>query len=104
MNQIEKHDHIVSSHDIAGGKPHINGHRITVENIVVWHLQMGISLEEICHEYDLGMADLHAALTYYYDHQAEIDERLKDGAAFAQALRENTSSKLPEKLKAARGD
>ena len=39
-NSIE---HIEITPGICGGKPRIAGHRITVQNIVVWHEQMGMS-------------------------------------------------------------
>jgi len=35
---------------LAGGKPHIVGHRITVQNIVFWHERMGLSADEIATE------------------------------------------------------
>ena len=35
--------------NISGGKPRIAGHRITVENIVIWHERMGKSVDEMRH-------------------------------------------------------
>jgi uncharacterized protein (DUF433 family) len=29
--------HIAIAEDVAGGKPRIAGHRITVQHIVIWH-------------------------------------------------------------------
>jgi hypothetical protein len=46
------------------------------------------------------MADVYEALVYYFDHRAEIDESTRDGEAFAQALREQTPSKVSRKLAA----
>ena len=40
-------DHIVSTPGVVGGKPRIAGHRITVEDIMVWHELMGQSADEI---------------------------------------------------------
>lgn len=57
--------HIEITPGIAGGKPRIAGHRITVQNIVIWHERMGMSVDEIATEYDLTLADVHAALAYY---------------------------------------
>ena len=92
--------HIEVTASIAGGKPRIAGHRITVQNVVVWHERMGKSADEIATEYDLTLADVYAALAYYFDHRAEVDESIREGKAFAEALRERTPSKLSQKLAA----
>jgi uncharacterized protein (DUF433 family) len=91
--------HITITPGVAGGKPHIVGHRITVQNIVIWHERMGLSADEIATEYNLTLADIYAALAYYYDHQAEIDKAIREDEAFVEALRQVTPSKLPEKLR-----
>lgn len=90
--------HIESTPGIAGGKPRIAGHRITVQNIVIWHDRLGKSPDEIAVEYDLPLAGVYAALAYYFDHREEVDARIRDDEAFAEALRERTPSKLQEKL------
>jgi uncharacterized protein (DUF433 family) len=91
--------HIECTPGIVGGKPRIAGHRITVQNIAIWHDRLGIGVDEIASEYDLTLADVHAALAYYFDHRAEIDRCIEEGAAFAEALRHQMPSKVREKLK-----
>lgn len=90
--------HIELTPGIAGGKPRIAGHRITVHNIVIWHERLGMSADEIASEYDLTLADVYAALAYYYDHRAEIDEAMRTDEAFAAELRQRTPSVLKDKL------
>lgn len=90
--------HIEMTPGLAGGKPRIAGHRITVENIVIWHERMGRSADEIATEYALTLADIYAALAYYFDRRAEMDQGIKESAAFAEALRQRNPSKLREKL------
>ena len=90
--------HIEITPGIAGGKPRIAGHRITVQNIAIWHERLGRSVDEIAAEHDLTLADVHAALAYYFDHRAEIDKSIADGEAFAEALRQRTPSKVRQKL------
>lgn len=92
--------HIEITPGIAGGKPRIAGHRITVQNIVIWYERMGMSADAICAEYDLTLADVYAALAYYFDHRAEIDQSIEEGKAFAAALRTRTPSILEQKLQA----
>lgn len=90
--------HIESTPGVAGGKPRIAGHRITVEDIVIWHERLGTSTDEIAAEYGVTLADVHAALAYYFDHRAEIDHSITAGADFADALRQRTPSRVREKL------
>ncbi len=86
--------HIEVTPGITGGKPRIAGHRITVQNIVIWHDRMGKSADEIATEYDLTLADVYTALAYYFDHRAEIDQSIEKSDLFAYNLSQNTPSKL----------
>ena len=87
--QLLEH-HIVLTPGTCGGKPRIAGRRITVQNIVIWHERMGMTADEISAEYDLPLADVYAALTYYFDHREATDQAIADDAAFVEALREQT--------------
>ncbi len=89
--------HIEISPKIAGGKPRIAGHRITVQNVAIWHERMGKSAGEIASEYDLTLADVYAALAYYFDHHEEIDRTIEENNAFVERLNEQTPSKLHQK-------
>ena len=95
--------HIEITPGVAGGKPRIAGHRITVQNIAIWHERLGKSADEIASEYDLTLADIYAALAYYFDHRAEIDRSIEEGEAFAEALRQRTPSKVRQKLQERKG-
>ncbi len=90
--------HIEVSPDVAGGKPRIAGHRIKVQDVVVWHERMGKSADEISAEHDISIADVYAALTYYFDHRDQIERDLRDSEAFVEELRQRTPSKLWQKL------
>ena len=91
-------EHIEVTPGVVGGKPRVAGHRISVQDVAVWHERMGRSADEIATEYDFTLADVYAALAYYFDHRAEIDESIRAGDAYAQALRGRTPSKLKEKM------
>lgn len=90
--------HIEISPEIAGGKPRITGHRITVQNVVIWHERMGLSADEIASNYGLSLADVYAALAYYYDHRQEIDETILADESYVAELRSRTKSKLSGKI------
>src|SRR5437667_2769477 len=95
--------HIEVTPEIAGGKPRIAGHRITVQDIAIGHERLGKSADEIATEYNLTLSDVYAALTYYFDHRAEIDQAIEEGRAFAEALRQHIPSKLEQKLREHKG-
>jgi uncharacterized protein (DUF433 family) len=94
--------HIDVTPDVRNGRPRISGRRITVDDIVIMHLRLGESVEQIVAKYDLTFADVHAALTYYYDHQAEIDRLIAQDEAVVEAFQRDNPSRLQEKLKALR--
>ena len=53
--------------------------RIRVSQIVVDYLNHGWSADEICLHYPhLMRAEVHSAMAYYFDHQAEIDAEIKE--------------------------
>jgi len=75
---------------IGGGHPRIAGTGVTVKRIAGWH-RMGIDPEQIAAQYGhLSLAQVHAALTYYYANRAAIDADLNDEAAEYDRLFEQT--------------
>jgi uncharacterized protein (DUF433 family) len=91
--------HIEVTPEISGGKPRIAGHRITVQDIVIWHERMGKSADEIGTEYNLTLAEIYSALAYYFDNRDAIDLQIDESEAFVATLRERTPSLLKIKLK-----
>jgi uncharacterized protein (DUF433 family) len=96
--------HIDITPGVAGGKPRIAGHRITVQDVVLWHERMGKSADEICAEYELKLADVYAALAYYSDHRDAIDQSIEQSNAFVEELRKQNLSVLRQKLTAYRSE
>jgi uncharacterized protein (DUF433 family) len=90
--------YIESTPDVRGGKPRIAGRRITVADIAILYLRIGQPLEAISQEYELSLASVHAAMAYYYDNQAEIEQSITDSETFAEAFRQIHPSPLQEKL------
>lgn len=92
-------EHIEITPGIAGGRPRIAGHRVRVQDIVLWHDALGLSPEEIIARCPgLGLADVYAALAYYHDHTDEIQTQIKQDNALAETLRNRIPSKLLAKL------
>ncbi len=96
--------HIEITPGVRGGKPRLAGSRITVTDIVIMHLKLGQSVDEIATEYNLPLAGIYAALAYYYDHQMEIDRQVAEDEAFAAAFQQQNPSKLQAKLRQLRGE
>lgn len=77
MFQATEHCHIVRNSEILSGEPIIKGTRTPVRALVeLWRL--GVSPEEIPHRLPhLALAQVFDALSYYLDHQAEINEYIE---------------------------
>ena len=73
-----EHPYIVRVSGVCGGRPILAGTRISVRHIA--HLyKAGNTVEEIlqAHPY-LKAAAVYDAISYYLDHQAEIEQELLD--------------------------
>jgi len=66
--------HITKDPEVCGGKACIDGTRISVADIVCL-LDEGYSPERMLNVFamPLTLSQIHAALTYYYDHREEIE-------------------------------
>ena len=91
--------HIEITPGTCGGKPRIAGHRIRVQDVVIWHEHMGESADEIVAKFpQLTHADVYAALAYYFDHRAEVDADMAEGEKLVEEMRQLHPSKLKSKL------
>jgi uncharacterized protein (DUF433 family) len=96
--------HIEKSPDICGGRARIAGHRIRVQDIVVWHEKRGYSPDEIVDMFPgISLADVYAALAYYFDNREEIDGELANGDEWAEWLKSTIPSKIPSEVRGKRG-
>jgi uncharacterized protein (DUF433 family) len=96
--------HIEKTPGICGGRACIAGHRIRVQDIVVMHEVRGMSPKEIAAEYPaITLADVHAALAYYYDNQQEIADELRKADEWAEWVKANIPSKIPPDLREKHG-
>jgi uncharacterized protein (DUF433 family) len=66
----------VKTPGVCSGQPRIAGTRIKVKHVYTWVERMGMTPTQVVAEYpQLTMAQVHAALAYYWSHQDEIHER-----------------------------
>ena len=70
--------------------------RIRVAQIVMDYLSYGWSVDEMCrHHTYLDHAEAHAAMAYYFDHQAEIDTEI---AAECKEVKESRAQAMPSRF------
>jgi uncharacterized protein (DUF433 family) len=87
--------HITKTPGVRGGRACIAGHRIRVMDIVVWHELRGYSADEIAGMFPgITLADIHAALAYYFDNRAEIEADFRNDEEWAKFAEPNYPSKL----------
>ncbi|MBI4618365.1 MAG: DUF433 domain-containing protein [Planctomycetes bacterium] len=94
-------EHIEKTPGVLGGKARIAGHRVRVLDIVAWHEKRGLSPDEIVDLFpSITLADVHAALAYYFDHRDEIEAELRQEDRVASEMKSRVPSKLQDKLRA----
>lgn len=65
--------------------------RVRIAQIVMDYLAHGWSPEEMCRQHPgLRLAEIHAAMAYYYDEQSEIDAEIEAEVAESNASRSKT--------------
>lgn len=83
------------------GRAWIDDTNIKVIEVVLDKLAYGWSPEEIHEQHShLSLAQIHAALSYYYDHQSEIDAEMEQQDKEIEALMEKAEdSPLKKRLR-----
>ena len=92
--------HIEKTPGVCGGRACIAGHRIRVMDIVGMHEKRGMSPREIVAEFPgITLADVHAALAYYFDNYEEIEADFRRDEEWSRWAQANCSSVIPAQLK-----
>lgn len=59
---------------------------------------MGLSPDDIVTEHPgISLSDVHAALSYCYEHRLEIEQDIREDNAYVVELRKTTPSRLPDR-------
>ncbi len=78
----------------ASGVLRVGVSRVTLDTLV-HHYRDGASAEEIALRFEsLELPDIHAAIAYYLNHRAELDEYLAERAERAAELRGKIETRL----------
>jgi uncharacterized protein (DUF433 family) len=71
------HPYITKRENYCGWQPIIKGTKFPVRSVVAYVLCQGMTPEELVATFPhLTLAQVNDALSYYYDHKAEIDRDL----------------------------
>jgi uncharacterized protein (DUF433 family) len=81
-------DTIVRDPDIRGGRPIIAGTSLRVSDIAAYHIHGGLPPEELAVQFHLELAQVHAALSYYFTHRTEIQAEIQQNAEQAEKWRQ----------------
>ena len=88
---------------VRGGAPVIAGTGIKVLDVAVRYEVMGMNPEEIMVALPhLELSQIHAALSYYYEHKTELDKEWKTSLKKVRRLRAAQTSILEQKLGSAK--
>lgn len=98
MDTVQSINLITTNPAVRNGRPCIAGTGLRVTDLVIAHLFHNRAPEELASDYELPMAHVHAALAYYYQHKAELDEDIRQQILRARNLKENMSSGQPSLL------
>lgn len=75
---LTKYLYITRVPGVCGGRPIINGTRTPVKAIVGYY-KLGLAIEEILEGLPhLTPAQVYEALSYYHDHQSEIEQDIEE--------------------------
>lgn len=78
-SKLREHPYVARTSGTCGGCARIDGTRIPVWLVVSSVLRGGMSPDEFVEAYpSVGLEHVYDALSYYYDHRAEIDADLRD--------------------------
>jgi uncharacterized protein (DUF433 family) len=92
--------HVTKTPGVCGGRACIAGHRIRVMDVVAWHEMRGTTPDQIVDLFPgITLADVFAALAYYFDHRQEIEDDFRDDDQWAERVKSTIPSKIPPELR-----
>lgn len=92
-------DHVVESQDVCGGKPRLAGTRVRVQDVALLSESGGLSPDQIAREFTLTLAQVHAALAYYFDHIEQIRKDIAEQDLFVATFQHENPSRLASKTR-----
>ncbi len=92
------HPYITRRKGVCGGKPIIKGTRIKVSQIVIYYEKMNHTPDDIVEAHPhLTLAQVHDALSYYYENREEIDRQVAEERRLIDGMKKGSVSILEKK-------
>ena len=96
-----KHPYITITPEVKGRSPIIAGTRTKVTDIAIQYEFIGMTPDQIIEQFPhLTLAQIHDALSYYYEHKSDLDRAYKNDQLLTNELQKHYPSRLRAKLKA----
>lgn len=83
---------IVKTEDVLGGEPRLQGRRISVIQIADMLIKGEQSPVYVADQLNISLAEVHAAMAYYYENPDEMDEIRARHRELETALRSESSA------------
>src|SRR5579859_6820097 len=80
-------EHLVIDPKVRDGRPCIDGTGITVHDIA-GDYNNGLTVDYMVEAFDLTPGQVHAALSYYFDHKEQIDQEIHERQVEDDQLRD----------------
>lgn len=88
MQTILSIDLITTDAEVRNGRPCIAGTGLRVTDVAMAHLYHKRTADQIAADYEIKLAQVHAALAYYYQHKAELDADIRSQVLAARQFKE----------------
>lgn len=79
---------IATNPQVRNGRPYILGTTLTVADIASAKIYQLLEADGIADYFEIPLQQVYAALSYYYEHKAEIDQDIKQRHELADEMRE----------------
>ena len=81
---------IVTTEDVLGGKPRLEGRRVSVLQVAELVLDVGDDPATVADQLDLSLAEIHEALAYYYANVDEMEAQRRRREELVERLAEES--------------
>ena len=98
---VQRHEIVSSEDSEIHDEPHLAGRRLTVRTLAAAVEERGLDPHEVAERYDVPVADVYRALTYYHDHPEEmaaVEQRRREAEQRARERGVPTTEELAGRL------
>jgi uncharacterized protein (DUF433 family) len=78
--------HIAQTPGVRGGRPYVEGKGVAVAFVARMSEAGGLTADEIAENFRLTLGEVHAALSYYFDHLEEMQARQAEDDALVREM------------------